>query len=147
MFRTKNQWFVAPLFIAATKRQPHATNDTDDFQPTPTHIHRTNQRWFVAPLLIAATRRQPHETTDTRHINTCHHYDNDADDEDENDEEKAIERQWERKEERESACFTIRATRSDSKRKQMQKPAHGCASLELSVTSPSKMNKILLRSY
>ena len=61
-------------------------------------------------LLIAATRRQPHETTDTRHINTCHHYDGDANDEDENDEEKAIERRWERKEESESACFTIGVT-------------------------------------
>ena len=52
-------------------------------------------------MLIAATRRQPQETTDTRHINTCHHYDEDVNDEDENDEEKAIERRWERKEERE----------------------------------------------
>ena len=65
-----------------------------------THMHRTKQRWFVAPLLIAATGRQPHETNDTCHMNICHHYDEDANDEYDNDEKKEIEGEWETEKER-----------------------------------------------
>ena len=55
MFRTNQTWSVAPLLIAVTGRQPHETNDKNDFQPgTPTHTHmrRTKQTRFDAPLLI-----------------------------------------------------------------------------------------------
>ena len=68
-------------------------------------MHRTKKRWYVAPLLIAATGRQPHETNDTRHINICHHFGEDANDEDDNDEEKEIERGWEREGERERLFY------------------------------------------